>query len=245
MRSQLSLHTLPLLLSALLPPLIASTATSATTRRTVVGCHECGWSAEWNQDDGYQHYNFSLLSQINFHSAAKLESNGTLRQAGIGWRVPLPGARAQCDISGANGSSIFSKIREKCNANGVRLVLSIGQPATTAAEMDAFLDDGAAKVRKRPLGIWALDYEVMMVPSHVSTVVSPRCQVPAPTVRVPAGPGNQGAYPSRGRPQDRGALAGLGGQLRVQSDGHRQAGEVLYDAANVHEGGGPWLDAHL
>jgi hypothetical protein len=112
-------------------------------RRTVVGCHECAWSDEWNLDAGFLHYNFSLLSQLNFHSAASLLPNGSLVQAGID-AVP---SRSQCDISDANASSVFQQIRARCEANDVRLVLSIGQPATTAAEMLAFLSDGDATQR--------------------------------------------------------------------------------------------------
>ena len=136
------------------------------SRRTVVGCHECAWSEEWNEDLGFTHYNFSLLTQLNFHSAAGLLPNGTLHQSGI--NSPTP-ARHQCDISDSNSSSLFTQIREKCKVNDVRLVLSIGQPATTAAEMLAFLDDKVATtlaikemtaaVVARQVGGLSLDWE--------------------------------------------------------------------------------------
>lgn len=113
---------------------------TAAERRTVVGCHECGWSAEWNEDTGFTHYNFSLLTQINFHSAASLHPNGTVSQAGVNG----PGGGTQCDISDTNASSVYHQIRELCEANGVRLVLSIGQPATTGSEMLDFLHDNDA-----------------------------------------------------------------------------------------------------
>eukprot|EP01043_Picozoa_sp_COSAG02_P035191 COSAG02_NODE_2505_length_8656_cov_6.225950_1_plen_243_part_00 len=101
--------------------------------------HRCpgGWSAEWNEDTGFRHYNFSLLTQLNFHSALSLRPNGTVSQAGVNG----PGAGTQCDISDANSSSVYHQIRALCEENGVRLVLSVGQPATTAAEMLTFLND--------------------------------------------------------------------------------------------------------
>ena len=63
-----------------LPLAIVLAATTPQQRRTVVGCHECGWSDRnevapggvfWNADEGFTHYNFSLLTQINFHSATR------------------------------------------------------------------------------------------------------------------------------------------------------------------------------
>eukprot|EP01043_Picozoa_sp_COSAG02_P064214 COSAG02_NODE_9317_length_2258_cov_1.375174_2_plen_267_part_00 len=138
---------------------------AAQARRTVVGAHECSWSAEWNEDTGFRHYNFSLLTQINFHSAASLLPNGSLSQVGING----PGAGTQCDISDENSSSVYHQIRGLCEANGVRLVLSVGQPATTAAEMLAFLhnkDAAALAVKEltsaavaRKVGGLSLDWE--------------------------------------------------------------------------------------
>ena len=134
-------------------------------RRTVIGCHECGWGDNWNQEDGWRHYNYSLLSQLNFHSAAGLQPNGSLLQAGIN-SAP---SRSQCDISDTNATSAFAQIREECKAAGVRLVLSVAQPATTGVEMLAFLDDDEATARAikemtamvaaRQVGGLSLDWE--------------------------------------------------------------------------------------
>ena len=134
-------------------------------RRTVIGCHECEWGDNWNQEDGWRHYNYSLLSQLNFHSAAGLLPNGSLLQAGINSAPP----RSQCDISDTNATSAFAQIREKCKAAGVRLVLSVAQPATTGVEMLAFLDDDeattlaikemTAMVAARQVGGLCLDWE--------------------------------------------------------------------------------------
>jgi hypothetical protein len=142
-----------------------STRGAAKPRRTVVGAHECSWSAEWNEDTGFRHYKFSLLTQINFHSAASLLPNGSLTQVGVNG----PGAGTQCDISDKNSTSVYHQIRGLCEANGVRLVLSIGQPATTAGDMLAFLhnkDAAALAVKEltaaavaRKVGGLSLDWE--------------------------------------------------------------------------------------
>jgi GH18 family chitinase len=154
---------------SLVPLLLAAASSSSATvalpamqkqqprmggsRRTVVGCHECSWNTPgaYNVDGGFAHYNWSLLTQLNFHSAATLLPNGTMLQAGVdaGWNHAKIGRHAtknlkQCDLSDANSTSVFSQIRRRCAEHGVRLVMSIGTPAITAADMKAFLSDERA-----------------------------------------------------------------------------------------------------
>ena len=105
--------------------------------RTVLGYHTCGWGGSNSRPDGWQNYNWSLLTHISYHSAVKLHSNGSL------WYQPACGCVAP-DCGLPTPDAEYTAIRGLARVHGVKLLLSLTElNATSFAE--TFLFDPVAR----------------------------------------------------------------------------------------------------
>ena len=111
--------------------------TTTPAGRTVLGYHTCGWGGSDSRPGGWRHYNWSLLTHISYHSAVKLQSNGSL------WFQPACGCVApDCGLPAPDAE--YAAIRGAARAHGVKLLLSLTElNATSFAE--TFLFDPAAR----------------------------------------------------------------------------------------------------